>query len=890
MVGLSNQDGKKISIKALMIMPSLLLQKPSFNSKAKDNVDALKRRLEHWKRGDIDNLLIEGKTIQSRLLSLPSQKSEKNTPRRFAQFMEEGKVNNAMRLLQKSNNRGILPLTEETFEVLLEKHPPASKADEEVLLKDEINDIHPVIYECIDSEYVKEAAKRTKGAAGPSGLDADGWRRILLSANFGNTSEDLRKAIAQMTRRLCTDKNAQNISAFLASRLIPLDKNPGVRPIGVGEVLRRIIGKIVMKVVKKDVITSTGSLQLCAGQDAGCEAAIHSSYDLFHQDETEAVLMVDASNAFNSINREAFLHNIKVICPAISTYVFNCYSSPSDLFIHGGRSIKSLEGTTQGDPTAMAIYALGITPLMALMCQFTRTNKNKMCKQVAFADDLNGIGDLQSLRDWWNLLTLEGPKYGYNVNPTKSHLIVKLEHFEKATQIFSGTNIIVTKEGHRHLGSVIGDQDFTESYKKELVKEWCSQLQNLSDIAKTEPHAAYSAFVTGFRNKLTYHFRTVKNLKHHLQPLEDIISNNFIPSLFENFAVSEDLRKLLSLPIKLGGMSIINPLNVCDEEYRNSRELTSQLAELVIEQEPRYKVDEERIKECKKNIKMRRNINYLEELKKLKEKMTPSDLRLNDIAQEQGASSWLSVIPLKRHGFHLSKREFWDAVKLRYGLQLNRLPSHCGCSANFDIQHALSCKKGGFITLRHNELRDNVAEMLQEVCTDVQIEPVLQQITGEEDMLNGANLSNEARSDISARGFWIRGQRAFFDIRVFDPKAQRYGSKSLKHCYEINEKEKKRQYNQRIINVDQGSFTPLVFSVNGGMGREASMFVKKLSKRVANKRKEEISVVTHMIRSKLSFALLKSCLLCIRGSRRLKNEYERIANINFEGIFAETIF
>ena len=72
----------------------------------------------------------------------------------------------------------------------------------------------------------------------------------------------------------------------------------------------------------------------------------------------------------------------------------------------------------------------GITPLMTLMCQFSRTHKNKMCKQVAFADDLNGIGDLHSLRDWWNLLTVEGPKYGYNVNPKKSHLIVKLEHFK----------------------------------------------------------------------------------------------------------------------------------------------------------------------------------------------------------------------------------------------------------------------------------------------------------------------------------------------------------------------------------------------------------------------------------------------------------------------------
>ena len=86
---------------------------------------------------------------------------------------------------------------------------------------------------------------------------------------------------------------------------------------------------------------------------------------MFNKESTEAVLMVDASNAFNAINREAFLRNTKILCPSISTYVNNCYSSPTDLYIQGGRSIKLEAGTTQGDLTAMAIYALGITPLLA---------------------------------------------------------------------------------------------------------------------------------------------------------------------------------------------------------------------------------------------------------------------------------------------------------------------------------------------------------------------------------------------------------------------------------------------------------------------------------------------------------------------------------------------
>ena len=106
----------------------------------------------------------------------------------------------------------------------------------------------------------------------------------------------------------------------------PLDKQPSVRPIGTGEVLRRLIGKRVMKRLRKDILKETGSLRLCAGQDAGSEAAIHAVYDMFNEDNSEVVLAVDASNAFNSTNREAFLHITKVLCPAFAEFINNCYS------------------------------------------------------------------------------------------------------------------------------------------------------------------------------------------------------------------------------------------------------------------------------------------------------------------------------------------------------------------------------------------------------------------------------------------------------------------------------------------------------------------------------------------------------------------------------------
>ena len=95
--------------------------------------------------------------------------------------MEDGKVNKALKLLESSNKGVILPLIEKTFEVLLEKQP---KASSDILIEEEVQNVHPVIYDSIDSEMVRDAIEKTRGFAGPLGLDTDGWRGILVSGNF----------------------------------------------------------------------------------------------------------------------------------------------------------------------------------------------------------------------------------------------------------------------------------------------------------------------------------------------------------------------------------------------------------------------------------------------------------------------------------------------------------------------------------------------------------------------------------------------------------------------------------------------------------------------------------------------------------------------------------
>ena len=182
-------------------------------------------------------------------------------------------------------------------------------------------------------------------------------------------------------------------------------------------------------------------------------------------------------------------------------------------------------------------------------------------------------------------------------------------------------------------------------------------------------------------------------------------------------------------------------------------------------------------------------------------------------------------MPSEEHGFNLNKSEFRDAVDLRYNRTIKGLPSKCPCGLKFDLTHALNCKKGGFITIRHNDIRDFEANLLGQVCNDVEVEPMLQPVSNEILPTSSAK-SDEARLDIRARGFWRNGQNAFFDVRVTNPSSESLKNTTINNVLLKNEREKKRKYNSRIMDIEQGTFTPLVFTVFGGQSIECSIFHK----------------------------------------------------------------
>ena len=748
------------ALKAAMTLPAMVLQKSHAKSKSRDHVSCLQRRLALWDKGDIAELLKEGKAIQSSLKASFSRRGAKDdvsTARNFSQLMMKGRVRAALQLLTNETRSGLLSLEEVVSDgsgrtvrdVLEDKHPDPELVHADTILNEQMTSVnfHPVLFDNINAEVIRNSALRTEGAAGPSGVDAMSWRRLCTA--FGQKSNDLCSALAAVARRICTTYvDPSCLTAYTSCRLIPLDKCPGVRPIGVGEVVRRFIGKAVMRLVKYDLQDAVGSIQLCAGQEAGCEAAVHAMECIYAEDDTEAMILVDATNAFNRLNRQVTLVNCEFICPALSPILVNTYRNNSLLFVDG-QCLLSKEGTTQGDPLAMAMYAIGTQPLIRRL--------DGIAKQVWYADDSAAGSSLERLRRWWDLLKEIGPLYGYFPNGVKTQILAKPEHAEAAKEIFQGTGITVSSEGKRYLGGAMGTTSFLQQYVERKVKGWVKEIEQLSKFARTQPHAAHAAYTHGLSSRWNYllHVTDWETLSSSdlLQPLETAIQSDFIPALTGQSPPGKLVREMLTLPARLGGLGLINPVAIAQEQHTSSQLISAPLVERVRHQDHQLADCQSAQQDIKAKLCSEKRAKQNEVASNLQSQLPASLQRSMELSQEKGASTWLTSLPIEDHGFALHKSAFRDALSLRYDWSFQSSPSHCSCSHPFSVEHALSCKTGGFPAVRHNEVRDITASMLTEVCNGVATEPHLQLLTGETMTHRSANTEAGARLDVAMYGF-----------------------------------------------------------------------------------------------------------------------------------------
>ena len=236
---------------------------------------------------------------------------------------------------------------------------------------------------------------------------------------------------------------------------------------------------------------------------------------IYEDEETEAILLVDAANAFNALNRNAALHNVQFTCPELATFVTNLYSSEAEVFLpNTNEVIYSREGTTQGGPESMGFYAVSTTML-------SNPDVSSHSKKIFYADDGSGGGKLDPLLKWWNDLKMNGPLFGYYPEATKTWLVVKPAYEERARELFSDVNI--TTEGRKFLGSFIGSPEAARAFIADKIVEWEKDITALTQIAKYEPQLAYSAYIYGTSRRWQFVCPTTPGISEAIQSLKAFI-------------------------------------------------------------------------------------------------------------------------------------------------------------------------------------------------------------------------------------------------------------------------------------------------------------------------------------------------------------------------------
>jgi len=264
-------------------------------------------------------------------------------------------------------------------------------------------------------------------------------------------------------------------------------------------------------------------------------------------------------------------------------------------------------------------------------------------------------------------------------------------------------------------------------------------------------------------------------------------------------------------------------------------------------------------------------------VEELKGRGSRKDKRRLGRTGETGA--WLSVMPSRRYNTLLSQEEFQDNVRLRFGLRPLDLCDRCdGCGAAFSVEHALSCKKGGLVCTRHNDVRDEAAAICARALSPscVKCEPKIffgtgvraGQQAGQGGTAGAAG--DGARGDLSAHGLWKRGETCVLDVKVMDTDAPSYSSTlDARKTLEKAARQKKAKYLEACLERRR-SFMPLVYSVDGMAAKETRAFERRTASLLASKLSRRYSEMCGIVRSRMALAVVRNNTLLLRGSRMTK--------------------
>jgi len=687
--------------------------------------------------------------------------------KRFNSTLLDGEIRAAVRNLTNRGQSGLLAPDDidsktgnKVINVLQAKHPePVIPSIDHFDHYDDAQE-GAGLFDVLDTLYyeddVAKAARRLSGGAGPCGVKSQQLKDWLL--RFGAHSEALRVEMGMMATWLTNSAVPYAaIRALNAVRLLAGNKDPGVRPIGCGEVFMRLLADCDHTQSKGKATTVCGNVQLCAGLSSGIEANLHAvraifpqsggwehdegiveeddedvddlpdpgsrndplvdpgadpsvEHDRYRENTGFGATLFDAENAFNKLNRILMLWNVGHQWPKGARFTFNCYRHWRICIVENKPGdpptiVHSKEGITQGDCRAMSVYGVALMPLANKMLQAVPA-----AVQPWYADDSGSVGEARHSAACLKFLIEYGPQYGYVPEPEKTIHVCKKQDEPMARLAFEneGLDSVNFSRGERYLGGFIGSGASKRVWLEEACAKWTYAVERLALVAGKYPQAAYAGFTISLQAEYQYVQRVVPGTAEFFAPVEAAIRTLFIPALLGIQAneVDADLRDILSHSVKNGGMAIRNPVGSAEHVHEASKAATSHLTESIVDPSVEFDICTHRLKSAEalkkaKEKRLKREAAALAERREGKPAVGRRDTR------NCHNGYWLTVVPSRLNGTDLSANEFRDNIRLRYNFKPQDMPSRCdGCGAKFTVEHAMSCKKGGLVHCRHDTTGD----------------------------------------------------------------------------------------------------------------------------------------------------------------------------------------